>query len=310
MIPPTPDLKDVLQRVEKLERQNRKIKKTGILAAVIVVAALMMGQAASKTRIIEAQGFLLRDKDGMIRAELATNSRGSVGLHLYNPQRYVQEAPKASLEVEADGSSRLILGSMLDTWASLEVSSTAKEKWASLNVHSKPFKYASLSATSDGATELSLVGANGKAELRYSQDDDSFLRFYRSAGKTLNQVARLGVTAEGSPQLLVSNRAALWTGKDGNPSLTFSNEKGEIISKLPGDAREPGRTWVLWAQTLLFNLKGEMRQFNVARGTWASPGDCEAARKLSQQEANKGEAKSGAVVFTCLPDNVNLSGKQ
>jgi len=118
-----PEVDEVLEKLGYLEKQNRRLKKAGILVMAIVVAALIMGQAASKARIINAEGFVLRDKNGIIRAELAAKTDGAVGLYLYNPQRLkhskeadkaagtkIKDPPDVSLEVSPYGSPSLTLG--------------------------------------------------------------------------------------------------------------------------------------------------------------------------------------------------------
>lgn len=69
-------LRDVLARLEKLERENRRLKRIGSLAALIAVSLLSMGQAKSD-RIIEAQKFVLKDGTGRIGGELSMGRAGA-----------------------------------------------------------------------------------------------------------------------------------------------------------------------------------------------------------------------------------------
>ena len=46
MTPETLELRAVAERLERLERQNRRLKYAGAAALVLVSAALVMGQAA------------------------------------------------------------------------------------------------------------------------------------------------------------------------------------------------------------------------------------------------------------------------
>lgn len=52
----TPALKSLIDRVEKLERQNRWMKRIGIGAFVLASAVAVMGQASTK-KVIEANAF-------------------------------------------------------------------------------------------------------------------------------------------------------------------------------------------------------------------------------------------------------------
>lgn len=63
------DLSDVRFRIEKLERENRRMKRIVALAALIGGSLLLMGQA-KPSRTVEAESFLLRDSQGGLRATL------------------------------------------------------------------------------------------------------------------------------------------------------------------------------------------------------------------------------------------------
>jgi hypothetical protein len=76
-----PEVAAVLARLEKVERQNRRLRGAGIAVFVLAAAGLLMGQAMPKARIVEAEGFQLKDGQGMVRAELVVDKDGP-GLHL------------------------------------------------------------------------------------------------------------------------------------------------------------------------------------------------------------------------------------
>src|SRR6058998_1260327 len=64
----------VLERLEKLERQNRRLRLAGIALLLSGGAVAVMGQAARSPRTVavavEARKFVLRDAKGKKRAEL------------------------------------------------------------------------------------------------------------------------------------------------------------------------------------------------------------------------------------------------
>ena len=66
-----PELAAVVARLENVERQNRRLKAAGIAVLVLAVAGLLMGQTMPRARIVEAEGFVLKDAAGKVRAELA-----------------------------------------------------------------------------------------------------------------------------------------------------------------------------------------------------------------------------------------------
>ncbi len=77
MMNETPDLRSLVKRLEKVERQNRRLKQAGVMALIAVGVILLMGQATPKNRTVEAQAFILRDAEGVVRAELKMTPGGS-----------------------------------------------------------------------------------------------------------------------------------------------------------------------------------------------------------------------------------------
>ena len=65
----TPDMQAVLERLDSLERQNRRLKRVGVLALAFVGALALMGQA-SRPKTLEAEQFVIRDHQGRVRAEM------------------------------------------------------------------------------------------------------------------------------------------------------------------------------------------------------------------------------------------------
>ena len=67
-----PTMDNVVQRMDRLERENRRMKLAGILVLVGITAVIVMGQAkATKVaKVIEAERFVLRDENGRERATL------------------------------------------------------------------------------------------------------------------------------------------------------------------------------------------------------------------------------------------------
>ena len=74
----TPELAAVMNRLERLEKQNRRMKQVGAVALVLIGSVLLMGQVAPY-RTVEANRFMLKDAFGRTRAELDIN-----GLSFYD----------------------------------------------------------------------------------------------------------------------------------------------------------------------------------------------------------------------------------
>lgn len=70
-------------RLERLERENRRLRRAGAVA-LAGVALVLMGQTTSGevAKVVEATQFVLRDSKGDTRAVLALGPDGSVGLGL------------------------------------------------------------------------------------------------------------------------------------------------------------------------------------------------------------------------------------
>ena len=85
----TPDLRAVVERLETVERQNRRMKRAGLIAIGLVGALFVMGQAEPKNRVVEAEQFIVRDSRGQKRALLGLDHPTSPGhspvrIGLYN----------------------------------------------------------------------------------------------------------------------------------------------------------------------------------------------------------------------------------
>ncbi len=91
MTPETPDLQAIVKRLDRLERQNRRMKQAGILLLVIVSAVLLIDLAAPKSRIVEAEKFVLRDSAGKPRGGLTVTEEGSA-LELYDTNQKLRVA--------------------------------------------------------------------------------------------------------------------------------------------------------------------------------------------------------------------------
>jgi hypothetical protein len=62
------DLENVLRRLEKLEKQNRRLKGFGFVLAVACSVGLLAAAQPAKEKAAEFEQFVLKDKDGKRRA--------------------------------------------------------------------------------------------------------------------------------------------------------------------------------------------------------------------------------------------------
>jgi hypothetical protein len=82
MTPETTDLHAITQRLDRLETQNRWLKRLGAIVLVALGAVIAMGQAPAK-RTVVADEFVLKDSSGMKRAVLELE-RGQPTLTLFD----------------------------------------------------------------------------------------------------------------------------------------------------------------------------------------------------------------------------------
>lgn len=82
----TNDIQSVMNRIEKLERQNRRLRGAGIVAILACGAAVLMGQAPATQparpaapRVLDAERIILRDLAGGVKATLL-NMPGDMGV--------------------------------------------------------------------------------------------------------------------------------------------------------------------------------------------------------------------------------------
>ena len=84
-----PTMNNMVQRLDRLERENRRLKLLGSLVLIGIATLLLMGQAKPNrvAKVIEAEKFILRDSSG---SERARSTRISItGYGAWAPDRAV-----------------------------------------------------------------------------------------------------------------------------------------------------------------------------------------------------------------------------
>lgn len=72
----------LLGRLQKLERENRNMKRFGALLLIAATTLILMGQAG-KNRALDADSLAIRDANGRIRIELGIGDDTSPTLRMY-----------------------------------------------------------------------------------------------------------------------------------------------------------------------------------------------------------------------------------
>jgi len=77
----------LVTRVNRLERENRRMKLMGVLVLLGITAVMVMGQASSSNpTILRAEQFILQDKNGNARGAFLSHPDGSPGLIMTDSQ--------------------------------------------------------------------------------------------------------------------------------------------------------------------------------------------------------------------------------
>ena len=130
MVTQTSDLASVLERVEKLERQNRKLKSTGLIALIAIGGLLLMGQTSLQRRTIQAEEFQLVDSHDKVMGRIRVDGN-SPQIVLFN------ENGRETVSLYADHNNGELLLSDLDSGGttrtsagSIVITDRAKKIWS------------------------------------------------------------------------------------------------------------------------------------------------------------------------------------
>jgi hypothetical protein len=236
-------------RVEKLERQNKRIKQIGILLLVLAGSIFVMGQARA-VRSIESTKFVLKNAKGKKRAELGFRLDGPE-LAFYDDK----EKTLLSIGLLEDGPSLLVWDSQGKKMASfgltltgpmLSLSDQNGNRRLNLSVTAAGPAVGLLGATGEAKAALGLTGAEspflqlfGSGERSGAQlvaaPDMAVLRFLDSAEKPRAVFGML--EREAAPGIILNDasgatRSVLMLNPKG-AALDFLNEKKEVTWHAP-----------------------------------------------------------------------------
>jgi len=178
----TPDLAAVVARLEQVERDNRRLRRVGVMLVLIVASGLLMGQAVPPRRTVEAERFLVRNAQGKIRAELGIFEKGVTRLRLLDTDGNarailaVTDEGLPALAFVDRGQARLLVAADQDGTAGITLYDQAGKMWVALTTLSQRagllvFDQAEkrrvlLGAYRDGSPEAELTDQTGKVILR------------------------------------------------------------------------------------------------------------------------------------------------
>ncbi len=332
------------KRLERLERENRRLKQVGILVLALIVAGLLMGQAKVPRipKVLEAEKFILRGPGGMALAELGSPKGEVAALEFREPTTGLTGSVSAGgliLSGKGSGTAFYLSSSLLLfsadglPMASLEVSPV--DGHADFRLQGKGGKSGVVIDTSrQDAPRLSLQGKGGieNIVLGFNEKDAPFIAVNDEKGKT--RVAT-GMATDGTPGFMLqdekeTSRAFLYLDETNTARLEVIGRDQKTRDILSADSEADSRsrrTWVLWGRSW-----GQTSDLTIPLGAWHSRSECEAERiqrdvrntpaqpsmlssPLMETERLQKEARitpdpKVTVLFTCLPDNVDPRTKK
>ena len=189
------------QRLERLERDSRRWKALTTLAMVALSLVLLIGAGksgeTSGPNELQAQAFVLVDRNGTPLARLGLLPHGAWGLGFYDQGK----KSRIVLSVEGDGASSISL--------------FGKDGKGSLL----------LSANGNGASSLRLVDTHWKTRTTLATwpDGSPFLQLTDRDGKDRALLRYTEVTARGTGELI----------KRPGPSLLFFDQEETVVWQAP-----------------------------------------------------------------------------
>jgi len=229
----TPDLEAVVERLERVEKQNRRLKLAGIVALVLVGAVGLLAAAAPHARTIEAERFVLVDRHGIERAVLAPGQYfpgqeeedvSFLGLSLFDEQGKMRVALVATENSPANESYGLFfLGADAGPQAGLGVDADIAQLLFRDGKGNAPVW---LTGGSPGGGMLTLTDDEGKHEIHLKAGLPSVLRFSDEENKAR---IKLGFPVDPNGDFL--------------PWLHFYDKDGKIVWQAPprdNAPNEPG----------------------------------------------------------------------
>jgi hypothetical protein len=165
------------QRVERLEAHNRRLRQVAMALALSAAALLLAATSVlSRARVIEAQGFVVKDAAGRTRAALSL-LQDQPGLTLFDDrgrQHVVLRSHadrSTSLQFHQRGQLRMALDSSCD--GATQVQMFDKHRQLAAGFYSWP----------DGASGVALNRGQGGAHLQLGRDGTTRLSFSDFAGR-------------------------------------------------------------------------------------------------------------------------------
>ncbi len=209
------------ERLERLERENRHVKRVGVAALATITAAMLMGQVAPPraSKVVEADEFVLRDGKGAVRAMLGFKA-GAPLLSFYDEEQTL----RIGLGFAATGLPTVAIlnkdGNIRSSLALLANDTTALYLY---DRNERP--HAVLAVETDGTPSLSLFGKDKEGNAILGIDGKGV------SGLTLSDQSRITRAVLGSISLETRDTGVIETRPES--SLVLFDSAGKVIWSAP-----------------------------------------------------------------------------
>jgi hypothetical protein len=146
---------DLIGRLEKLERDNRRLKGSALAALVLATALATIYAAQPVPQTITAHEFNVVDSSGGVRVIVGTFS-GKPGIAVFDPQH----KPHAIMVVEPSGKPEIILGDLQGPRVGMMVDLSDRPNIALEDAQGRP--RAVMALDSSGGPNISLFDPQGE----------------------------------------------------------------------------------------------------------------------------------------------------
>jgi hypothetical protein len=202
----------LMQRLDRLERENRLLKRWAGFLLVGCAVVVLMGQATPRAplKVVEAERFILMGRSGKPRAVLGEGADGNVGLRFVGA---TTDTVRMAFAVERDGK------------PSLELSD------------SKGSRRIGMAVSTDGSVTFGILDAAEKDRAGIGLASDGTIGFYLADPANARRMI-LGVSSDGSPVLGLYGKtsdARIIAAAQGDapPRLALFDKAGNVVWKAP-----------------------------------------------------------------------------
>jgi hypothetical protein len=222
-----PNVVEVVARLEKVEKENRRMKRAGLAIILAAACAAVMGQARPAANAVEAKSYVLLDASGTKRAELVLEA-GAPGQEPSPVLRFLDGKGADSLSLSP---TRLELAGKSDLGPDILIDDAKGTPRVDFGVeHNLPFV---LLNDEKGITRVDMGLERGDPALVINDDKATpLIGFGLSQGKpsiSINGPDGYRTTI-GSQPLLGVTGATYWSSA---ASVVLYNNQGKVIWSAP-----------------------------------------------------------------------------